>query len=180
MIPSHITYAIKVSFYAASIVLMAACVEEPKSERWISVYSYPNDSTKFPLYLEITVKGGHVLGRALDGNMNEGTISGSVDGSSYSLLLHPLKQGSSSDQDIRYKGDRSKDSIVGEWTHVVGVKGPWTAMSTELGPKEALAPYKLPCKRSSTTEHSPTPVASRTTPNPSFNTDCRDKAAPAG
>jgi len=175
LIPSHITYAIKVSFYAASIVLMAACVEEPKSERWISVYSYPNDSTKFPLYLEITVKGGHVLGRALDGNMNEGTISGSVDGSSYSLLLHPLKQGSSSDQDIRYKGDRSKDSIVGEWTHVVGVKGPWTAMSTELGPKEALAPYKLPCEGSSTAVRPPAPVTSK-----SFNADCRDKSAPAG
>jgi hypothetical protein len=161
-------------------VLMAACAEEPKSERWISVYSYPNDSTKFPLYLEITVKDGHVLGRALDGNMNEGIITGSTDGSSYSLLLHPLKQGSSSDQDIRYKGDRSKDSIVGEWIHVVGVKGPWTATSTKLGPKEALAPYKLPCEGSGTTELPSAPVASKTTPNPSFNTDCRDKAAPVG
>lgn len=163
MIRGHITYAIKALLCAVAVVLMASCAEAPKSERWISVYSYPNNSTKFPLYLEITIKGGRVLGRAFDGNMNEGTISGSVDGPSYSLLLHPLKQGSSSDQDIRYKGERLKDSIVGEWEHVVGVKGPWTATATKLELKEALEPYKPPCEGSSTVERLSTPAANKTT-----------------
>ena len=144
---------------------MTACAEVPKPERWISVYSYPNNQKKFPLYFEITVKEGLVIGRAFDGNMNEGTVRGSFDGSSYSLLLHPLKQGLSTDQDVRYKGERSKDSIEGEWEHVVGVKGPWTATATKLEAKKALEPYKLECEESGTSERLPTPTANKTTPN---------------
>jgi len=121
--------------------------EVPKSERWIGTYLYPNHSMKFPLYMDLTITGGRVSGRAFDGNMEEGTISGSVEGAAYSLLLHPLKQGASAEQDIRYRGIRSNDSISGEWEHVVGVQGKWTASLTDLTPKEALRLHAPPCKQ---------------------------------
>jgi hypothetical protein len=129
-------------------LVLAACEEAPKSERWIGVYSFPNDSTKFPLYMNITIEGGKVSGRAFDGNMEEASISGKAKDGSYSLLLHPIKQGSSVKQDIYYRGKRSNDVIVGKWEHVVGVKGPWNATATELSPKEALKLHEISCEAS--------------------------------
>ena len=155
---------IKASLCAVAVLLTTACEEAPKSERWMGVYSYPNDSTKFSLYLDITIERGHVSGRAFDGNLEEATISGNVEDASYSLLLHPIKQGSSSSQDIHYRGMRSKDSIVGEWEHVVGVKGLWTATTTEISPKEALKLHEMPCERGSS-------VASRTLTKPACGKD---------
>jgi hypothetical protein len=149
MIRRHIPIIIKAVFYALALALMLSCEESPKSERWIGVYSYPNNSTKFSLYLDLTVKGRDVSGRAFDGNMEEATVSGRVDGTQYSLLLHPQKQGSSTGQDIHYRGKRSEDSIVGEWEHVVGVKGSWNAATTELPAGPALKLHALPCERAS-------------------------------
>jgi|SRR5213083_612775 len=148
MIRRHISITIKAALYALAVALVA-CEEGPKSERWIGVYSYPNNSMKFPLYLDITVKGRDVSGRAFDGNMEEAAVSGRVEGAQYSLLLHPLKQGSSTGQDIHYRGKRSEDSIVGEWEHVVGAKGGWNATTTELPPAPALKLHALPCERAS-------------------------------
>lgn len=127
------------------LTMTVGCQETPRSERWIGTYSFPNDSTKFPLYLEITVDGARVSGRAFDGSMEEATVSGTVNGEKYELLLHPLKHGTSSAQDIHYRARRAKDSLVGEWEHVVGVKGPWAATSTDLAAKEALKLHAPPC-----------------------------------
>jgi hypothetical protein len=134
----------ELALYALAVGLSVGCEQTPRSERWIGAYSYPNNSLKFPLYLDLTVKGEQVSGRAFDSNMEEAAISGTVNGAQYSLRLHPLKQGASSAQDIHYRGKRAKDGILGEWEHVVGVKGSWTATTTELGPKEALKLHAPP------------------------------------
>jgi hypothetical protein len=150
MIRRHIS--MELALYALTVGLIVGCEQAPRSERWTGAYSYPNNSLTFPLYLDLTVKGEHVSGRAFDGNMEEAAISGTVNGAQYSLLLHPLKQGASSAQDIYYRGKRAEDGIVGEWEHVVGVKGRWTATTTELGPKEALKLHASPCEPSSITQ----------------------------
>jgi len=119
-----------------AIAVLGGC--EERSEKWVGTYSFPNDSTKFPLYLDLVVKGEQISGRAFDGSMEEAAVSGSVRGEQYELLLHPLKQGASTGQDIHYRGKRAKDTVVGEWEHVVGVKGTWTATITALAAKDAL------------------------------------------
>lgn len=124
----------------------AACQEAPRSEKWIGTYSFPNNSPKFPLYLDIKIEGTRVSGRAFDGSMEEATVSGTVDGERYELLLHPLKHGTSAAQDVYYRGRRTKDSIEGSWEHVVGAKGPWTATVTRLAAKEALELHAPPCE----------------------------------
>jgi len=134
------------------IMLVAGCEEAPKSERWIGTYLYPNSSIEFPLYLELTIRGGQVSGRAFDGNMEEATIAGTLSDIHYALLLHPLNQGSSSSQDIHYRGKRSENTIEGEWEHVVGMKGRWRATTTELGAAEALRLYAPPCEPAQTAQ----------------------------
>ena len=134
---------------ALVIALVMGCEETPKTQRWIGAYMYPGYSEKFPIYLDITITGGRVSGRSFDGNMEEATVSGSVEGAAYSLLLHPLKQGASTEQDVHFRGMRSNDSIVGEWEHVVGAKGKWTASLTDLAPNEALRLYIPPCEQAS-------------------------------
>lgn len=128
------------------LAMMAGCQDSPRSERWIGTYSFPNHSTKFPLYLDIRVEGKRVSGRAFDGSMEEAAVSGTVNENEYDLLLHPLKQGTSSEQDIHYRARRAKDSLVGEWEHVIGVRGPWAASITELAAKEALKLHPPPCE----------------------------------
>ena len=39
------------------IMLIVGCEDAPRSERWIGIYSYPNNSIEFPVYLELTVRG---------------------------------------------------------------------------------------------------------------------------
>ena len=134
------------AIFALVLAIMAGCQGSLRSERWIGIYSFPNHSTKFPLYLDITVEGKRVSGRAFDGSMEEAAVSGTVDGDQYELLLHPLKHGTSSEQDIYYRARRAKDSLVGEWEHVIGVKGPWVASITELAAKEALKLHTPPCE----------------------------------
>ena len=136
---------IGICIWALAFSLMGGCEEATKSERWIGTYLYPNHTMEFPLYMEITITGGRVSGRAFDSTMDEATISGSVEGAAYSLLLHPLKHGASKEQDVHFRGTRSNGSITGEWEHVVGVKGKWTASKTDLAPMEALNLYALPC-----------------------------------
>lgn len=131
---------------ALVLTTMLGCQEAPQSERWIGTYSFPSDSTKFPLYLDITIEGARVSGRAFDGSMEEAAVSGTVNGDKYDLLLHPLKYGTSSEQDIHYRAQRAKDSLRGKWEHVAGAKGPWTATITDLAAKEALKFHALPCE----------------------------------
>ena len=145
---------------ALVLAMMAGCQDAPRSERWIGTYSFPNRSTEFPLYLDITVEGKRVSGRAFDGSMEEAVVSGTVNGDQYDLLLHPLKHGTSSEQDIHYRGRRAKDSLAGEWEHVIGVKGPWTASITELAAKEALKLHTPPCE-STTIAQKPKPACGK-------------------
>lgn len=74
---------------ALVLMTVVGCQDAPRSERWIGTYAFPNDSTKFPLYLDIAVEGARVSGRAFDGSMQEAAVSGTVNGDSYDLLLHP-------------------------------------------------------------------------------------------
>lgn len=149
MISGKIKSTINALLCALAVTLLAGCEESPKSERWIGTYLFPNHSIEFPLYMDITITKGRVSGRAFDGTMDEATISGSVDGDAYAFLLHPLKHGASTEQDVHFRGIRSANSIVGEWEHVVGVKGKWTASATDLPPKEALEQYIPPCDQAS-------------------------------
>ena len=133
------------SVLAFVTLLLVGCDNPQISERWIGFYSFPNDDKKFPLYMDLKIEDGIVTGNALDGNMEEATVGGTVEGESYSLHLHPVKYGSNTNQDVYYRGVRSNDSIVGEWQHVVGVKGSWNANMTGLAPKEAMKPYEVAC-----------------------------------
>jgi hypothetical protein len=78
--------------------------------------------------------------------MEEAAVSGTVNGEKYDLLLHPLKHGTSSEQDIHYRARRTKDTLAGEWEHAVGVKGPWIATITDLAAIDALKLHAPPCK----------------------------------
>lgn len=134
------------AIWALALATMAGCQDSPRSEKWIGTYSFPNHSTKFPLYLDIRVEGKRVSGRAFDGSMEEAAVSGSVNGDQYDLLLHPLKHGTSSEQDVHYRARRAEDSLVGEWEHVIGVRGPWAASITALAAKDALKLHTPPCE----------------------------------
>jgi len=129
-----------------STALLLGCSEETISEKWIGHYSYPGSDVKFPLHVDIQIQGRKVKGVAFDGNMEEASVSGSVENGSYSLLLHPLKHGENKSQDVYYRGKRSGNTIVGEWEHVVGAKGAWVSSLTVLGPTEAIKPHKFPCE----------------------------------
>jgi hypothetical protein len=134
------------ALFAVTLLLIAGCENHSRPEKWVGTYTYSNDSPKFPIYFDLTIVGEHVAGRAFDGNMEEADITGNIAEHSYSLLLHPLKQGSSTDQDIRFRGTRSQDAIVGEWEHVVGVNGAWSAKATELPPNDAIRVLLPPCQ----------------------------------
>lgn len=153
MLPS-----VSAALCAAALVLAAACAEPTRTERWVGTYSYPKESPNFPIYFDIAIQGRRVSGRAFDGKLEEASISGEFEGQSYSLLLHPLKQGSSTSQDIHFRGIRSNSSVAGEWEHVVGVKGAWSVEATDLAPNDAMEKYQTPCTPSksagkNTTEH---------------------------
>ena len=104
---------------------------------------------------DIKVEGARVSGRAFDGSMEEAAVSGTVTAERYELLLHPLKHGTSSEQDVHYRARRAEDALAGEWEHVVGAKGPWTATITDLAANEALKLHAPPCKPTTVT-HKPT------------------------
>ncbi|AFJ02575.1 hypothetical protein Q7C_1425 [Methylophaga frappieri] len=59
--------------------------------------------------------------------MEKAPISGNIEAGFYSLLLHPLKHGSKTNQDVTYQGQRLGNTIEGERVHVVGAKGQWKA-----------------------------------------------------
>jgi len=131
---------------ALVITPMVGCQEAPRSEKWIGTYSYANDSTELPLYLDIKIEEARISGRAFDSSMEEATVSGTVNGERYELLLHPLKHGTSSEQDIHYRARRANDSLAGEWEHVAGVKGPWTATITDRAARPALELHTPLCE----------------------------------
>ena len=148
VITRQISFTKCAALCAVALALTTACAEPTRPEKWVGTYSYSKDSPNFPIYLDITVQGKHVSGRAFDGNMEEASISGTLEGPSYSFLLHPLKQGSSSSQDIQFRGTRSDSSVTGEWEHVVGAKGAWSVKATDLPPSDAIKQHQMPCKPS--------------------------------
>ena len=127
-------------------ILSFNCSAEIVNEKWIGHYSFPNSDIEFPLHISIQIRGSQVSGTAIDGNMEEATVSGTVVSNEYDLLLHPIKHGDSKNQDVRYKGKRSGDEIAGEWIHVVGPRGPWISGLTDLNAKEAIKVKQEPCK----------------------------------
>lgn len=97
--------------------------------------------------MTLIIQDDVVTGQAIDGNMEKATISGSIEAGFYSLLLHPLKHGSKTNQDVTYQGQRLGNTIEGEWVHVVGAKGPWKANITTKSVRETIQPNSLPCKQ---------------------------------
>lgn len=144
---NYFNHLLTVTAFCVALLLFSGCDNPKIDEKWIGFYTYPNDETKFAFYMDLTIEDGVVTGRAWDGNMEEAIIGGTIDGGSYSLTLHPEKQGKSKSQDLYYRGIRVKDSIVGEWEHVVGVIGSWNATVTDLAPADALKLYQLPCPK---------------------------------
>ena len=128
------------------VAVSGGCTKEPVNEKWIGYYSFPSHSEKFPLYVEIIIKGESINGTAIDGNNEKATVTGTLKNGYYSLLLHPEKHGKNKSQDVWYKGNRKGNNIIGEWEHVVGAGGPWNAAITTLDPVEAIKPYIKPCK----------------------------------
>jgi hypothetical protein len=133
--------AIILGLCLSTILILLAYPEEAFSEKWIGHYMYPGHDDKFPIYLDIRIQGVEVEGESFDGNMERATVTGSVENGFYNLLLHPVKHGDKTNQDVYYRGKRTGDSINGEWEHVVGVTGPWVSTITALGPEKALEPY---------------------------------------
>jgi hypothetical protein len=128
------------------VIFITGCSKTTVNEKWIGHYSFPGNEIEFPLHVNIQVNGTRVTGIAIDGNMEEATISGSVEDGMYDLLLHPVKHGESKSQDVYYRGRRSGDEIVGEWEHVVGAKGPWVSKLTDLDAEEAIKILTGPCE----------------------------------
>lgn len=135
-----------ISAFVFMVMPLSVCADEVISEKWIGHYMYTGSDIKFPLHIEITIKGKEAHGVAFDGSMEKATVSGTVANGMYVLLLHPVKHGNSTNQDVYYKGKRVGNTINGKWEHVVGVSGPWTSSITNLGPEEAIEKYKLPCE----------------------------------
>lgn len=142
------SFTICAALLTVALALTTACAEPTRPEKLVGTYSYSNGSPNFPIYFDITVQGKRVSGRAFDGNMEESSISGTLEGASYSFVLHPLKQGSSPSQDIWFRGTRSDTSVTGGWEHVVGAKGAWSVKATNLPPSDAIKQYQIPCKPS--------------------------------
>ena len=140
----------KTFFLVVCVAVMVGCSKEPISERWIGYYSFQSHPVKFPLYVDIVIEGESVHGTAIDGSNEKAAVTGTVIDGYYSLLLHPEKHGNNKGQDVWYKGSRNDNNIVGEWVHVVGPSGPWSATLTTLGPVEAIKPYIKPCKKAET------------------------------
>ena len=128
-------------------ILSFNCSAEVVNEKWIGYYSFPSSDIEFPLHISIQIRGTQVSGTAMDGNMEEATVSGTVVSNVYDLLLHPIKHGENKNQDVRYKGKRSGDEIAGEWIHIVGPRGPWISRLTDLNAEEAIKVKQEPCKR---------------------------------
>lgn len=129
-----------------ALILVLSCSTETVNENWIGHYSFPGHEIDFPLHMSIQIKGKEVSGLAIDGNMEEATISGTIENGSYELLLHPVKHGDSKEQDVHYRGKRTGNEIVGEWEHVVGAKGAWVSKLTSLQAEEALKGFDASCK----------------------------------
>jgi len=133
-----------IAFLVLALSLINACGNQTRYERWVGHYKFPESDVEFPFYMELVISGKKVTGRSVDPS-DVATIRGSLLGEHYELLFHPLDQGDSTDQDIYFRGTRRVDDIVGEWEHVVGVVGPWSAKLTELEEIEALDLSGLPC-----------------------------------
>lgn len=133
-------------------VLLASCKKELDTEIWVGTYAFPTDSPDFPLYMELNVQRGVVSGRAFDGSLEEALINGTIKQDYYSLLLHPLKHGSNRGQDVTYRGQRSGDTINGEWIHTVGGSGPWQARITHMSLSEAMEASRTSCVQMSQVE----------------------------
>lgn len=145
-------------FLMPLLVFLAACAgqeqEQEQREKWIGHYEAPGVDVEFPVFMELAISAGVVSGRSAD-STEVATVKGTVDGDKYELLLHPLDEGESTDQDIYFRGTRTGDIITGEWEHVVGVGGPWTARITELDEREALQLYQSPCEDEKVAESKP-------------------------
>lgn len=129
------------------VLTTSGCTKDPVKEKWIGHYSFPSHPEKFPLYVDIVINGEAVRGKAIDGNREIATVTGTLKNGYYELLLHPMKHGENKKQDVWYKGNRNGNHIIGEWEHVVGAGGPWNATLTTLGVNEAIKPYIKPCKK---------------------------------
>ncbi len=86
------------------IIFAGGCSRAPVNEKWIGPYSFPGSEIEFSLHVSIQIKGKQVTGLAVDGNMEEAPISGSIGKGMYDLLLHPSKPGESKNQDVYYRG----------------------------------------------------------------------------
>ena len=125
--------------------VLAGCGEIEREERWLGHYHLPGVAEEFPIYLHLSIHGGEVLGNAVDGNLEEATILGVVEERKYELLLHPTKHGDHRGQDVYYRAQRTGDSLVGEWEHVVGATGEWEAELTDLSQAAAESVFAAPC-----------------------------------
>ena len=134
-----------ISLLAIAIQDLAGAIDV-KEEKWIGYYLFPGHNVKLPLYLELKIKGNNVSGSAVDGSDEVASVVGTIENGNYELLLHPLKHGSSKEQDVWYRGNRRNNLIEGKWVHVVGASGPWYSELTELNAEEALRPYKTTCE----------------------------------
>ena len=133
-------------------LLLTSCKNEITTEVWVGTYAFPKDSADFPLYMQLNVHRGVVSGRAFDGSLEEASIDGTIKQGYYSLILHPLKHGSNQEQDVTYRGQRSGNTINGEWVHTVGVSGPWKALITHMSLNEAMEDSRPPCVETSQLE----------------------------
>lgn len=125
-------------------LLIGGCVSHDRTEHWIGYYQYPGVEDRFSIYMEFSIRNGMVSGLATDSS-GLADIKGTFVAGHYELLLHPMNQGGSVEQDVWFRGVRSRDTIVGEWEHVVGVSGHWAASITDLEAESALRLERLPC-----------------------------------
>ncbi|GGB96928.1 hypothetical protein GCM10011352_23840 [Marinobacterium zhoushanense] len=118
---------------------------DEREENWVITYSFDDGVELSPLYFQMNIQNEQISGLVSNGFEYEGSISGGLSNSTYSFVIHRTEMGSDKSQDIRFKGIRDGDYILGKWVHAVGIGGAWKGMLTKLSPKEAIRPFLKPC-----------------------------------
>lgn len=126
------------------LVILSLLPKLSTAEIWIGDYSSPNLSGYFSILMDIKIEGDQVNGVGISRDNSRATITGKIVDGHYELIVHPNKNGMSTEQDIRFRGKRDASAITGEWKHPFGIGGPWNATLSDKGFREAFLTFIKP------------------------------------
>ena len=129
----------------AWLLLSMNAYADQTHEKWVIEYSF-TDGKKLPqAYIDISIVDGVISGIATDLSNDKASVSGSVKGITYKFVIHPIKHGDDTSQDIEFVGIKKGAKISGQWSHAIGPRGIWSAYKTSKSAESALKNYKNKC-----------------------------------